>query len=110
MPGGAKMLGGVAVRGGVAAADVAGGATQPQVHPDRACLQAFLAAARAGRHVANDVFVRACFRHQALPGLRNSAGRFCASARNACSVATTCAPSPTAAATRLVEPECTSPM
>src|SRR5262249_34765891 len=31
-------------------------------------------------------------------------------ARVACSVATTCAPSPTAAATRLIEPERTSPM
>src|SRR5437764_14746870 len=33
-----------------------------------------------------------------------------AAAKHACSVATTCAPSPTAAATRLVEPERTSPM
>src|SRR5712672_3198746 len=33
-----------------------------------------------------------------------------AAAKKACSVATTCAPSPTAAATRLTEPDRTSPM
>jgi hypothetical protein len=48
-----------------------------------------------------NVFVR----HQCLPVLARSAVVSPASARKACSAATTCAPSPTAAATRLTEPE-----
>src|ERR1700730_2966669 len=109
MAGGVEMFGGVTVGRAVAAAHVPAGAAQPQVHPARSCLEAFLAAARAGRHVANLVGVETCG-HHALPVGTISAGRVPASAKNACSAATAWAPSPTAAATRLVEPARTSPM
>src|SRR6266436_9011803 len=78
--------------------------------PWRTDLQALLAAERAWRHVANGVGVGACVGHQCLPMLAGSAALSPASARKACSAATTCAPSPTAAATRLTDPERTSPM
>src|SRR5437660_5206728 len=109
MAGGVEMFGGVAVGRVVAAAHVPAGAAHPQVHPRRSYLEAFLATARAGRHVANLVGVNTCG-HHALPVGTISAGRVPASARKACSAATACAPSPTAAATRLVEPARTSPM
>src|SRR5438309_4573424 len=48
--------------------------------------------------------------HHCLPPLIVSASLSPASARKACKAATTCAPSPTAAATRLVDPERTSPI
>src|SRR5437764_13388557 len=48
--------------------------------------------------------------HHCLPPLIVSTSLSPASARKACKVATTCAPSPTAAATRLVDPERTSPI
>src|SRR3984893_11255956 len=110
MPGHMKMLGGMTVRRVVATADVPAGPARPQVHPYRARLQAFLAPARARRHFPDGVFVQTCVGHHALPSCRTSAGRLPASARKACSVATTCAPSPTAAATRLIDPDRTSPM
>src|SRR5437868_251106 len=48
--------------------------------------------------------------HHCLPPLIVSASLSPASARNACKAATTCAPSPTAAATRLTDPARTSPI
>src|SRR5581483_9883490 len=48
-----EMLGGVAVRRIVAAADMAAGPAQSEMHPARAGLQAFLAAARARRDTAD---------------------------------------------------------
>src|ERR1043166_8383356 len=51
MAGGAEMFGGVAVGRAVAAADVPAGAAQPQVHPDRAALEALLAPDRAPPHL-----------------------------------------------------------
>src|SRR5437868_755368 len=48
--------------------------------------------------------------HHCLPPLIVSASLSPASARNACKAATTCAPSPTAAATRLADPARTSPI
>ena len=58
MAGGVEMLGRVLVRRIVAAADMAAGAAEPQMHPC-AALQAFLAAERARRHVANAGEMRA---------------------------------------------------
>src|SRR5208282_5376153 len=78
--------------------------------PWRTDLQALLAAKRARRHVANCVGMGALVRHHCLPVLAGSAALSPASARKACSAATTCAPSPTAAATRLTEPERKSPI
>src|SRR5208282_6557220 len=78
--------------------------------PWRTGLQALLAAERAWRHVANCVGVGAFVGHQCLPVLAGSAALSPGAARRACSAATTCAPSPTAAATRLTEPERTSPI
>jgi hypothetical protein len=66
MAGGVEMFGGVAVRRIVATADVPAGAAQPQVHPRRSHFQAFLAAARGRRHLANLVGVKTCG-HDALP-------------------------------------------
>src|SRR5947199_1405817 len=105
-----EVLRGVAVRRVVAAADVAAGPAEPQVHPPGTCLQALLAAARAGRHLADRVVMGACFGHGILPYGFATTCAWPASARKACSVATICAPSPTAAATRFTEPDRTSPM
>src|SRR2546428_9754499 len=105
-----EVLGGGPVRRVVAAADVAAGPAEPQVHPPGTRLQALLAAARAGRHLADRVFMGACFGHGILPYGFATTGARPASARKACSVATTCAPSPTAAAPRFTEPDRTSPM
>src|SRR5271169_3898554 len=96
-----KVLGGVAVRRVVATPDMAAGPAQPQMKPLRADLQTFLAAERARRHIANVVAMGAVFGHHRLLTLAGSAASSPASARNSCSAATTCAPSPTAAATRL---------
>ncbi len=90
--------------------------TWPQVRHRRRCtqaradLQTLLAAERARRHVADGVDMAAFVGHQCLPVLAGSAALSPASARKACSAATTCAPSPTAAATRLIDPERTSPI
>src|SRR6266481_8490612 len=78
--------------------------------PRRTYLQTLLAAERARRHVANGVGVGAFVGHHCLPVLAGSAALSPASARKACNAATTCAPSPTAAATRLTDPERTSPI
>src|ERR1700751_4429670 len=78
--------------------------------PRRTYLQALLTTERAGRHLANRVGVGAFGGHQCLLVLAGSAALSPRSARKACSAATTCAPSPTAAATRLTEPERTSPI
>src|SRR5258708_11372649 len=77
--------------------------------PRRAGLQALLAAERARRHDANLGLVAAGIRHHTLLEAAMAAG-WPASARKACSAATTCAPSPTAAATRLTDPARTSPI
>src|SRR6516162_11186758 len=73
-------------------------------------LQALLATERAWRHLANGVGMDAFVGHQCLLVLAGRAARSPTAARKACSSATTCAPSPTAAATRLTDPERTSPM
>src|SRR5258707_7826752 len=78
--------------------------------PRRTYLQTLLAAERARRHVANGVGVGAFVGHHCLPVLAGSAALSPASARKACNAATTCAPSPTDAATRLTDPERTSPI
>src|ERR1700720_2073309 len=78
--------------------------------PRRTYLQTPLAAERARRHVANGVGVGAFVGHHCLPVLAGSAALSPASARKACNAATTCAPSPTDAATRLTDPERTSPI
>src|SRR6516164_6054840 len=78
--------------------------------PWRTYLQALLATERAWRHLANRVGMDAFVGHQCLLVLARSAALSPSSARKACSSATTCAPSPTAAATRLAEPERTSPI
>jgi hypothetical protein len=63
MAGGVKMLGRVLVRRLIATADMTAGAADPQMHPDVAGLEAFLAAERARRHVANGVQMPAGLRH-----------------------------------------------
>src|SRR5712671_7241015 len=78
--------------------------------PRRTYLQTLLAAERARRHVANGVGMGAFVGHHCLPVWAGSAALSPASARKACSAANTCAPSPTAAATRLTDPERTSPI
>src|SRR5215469_5465727 len=78
--------------------------------PGRTELQALLATERARRHLANVVGVDAFLGHHCLLVLAGSAALAPRSARKACRAATTCAPSPTAAATRLTEPERTSPI
>src|SRR5262249_26245687 len=89
-----EMLGGVLVLGRIAATDMAASPAQAQMQPHITALQAFLAAQRAGRDVADRVQMRAAVgRHSAAL----AAARSCA--RKPCSAATTCAPSPTAAAT-----------
>src|SRR6516165_5806840 len=78
--------------------------------PRRTYLQALLATERAWRHLANRVGMDAFVGHQCLLVSAGSRALSPSSARKACSSATTCAPSPTAAATRLTEPERTSPI
>src|ERR1700730_9970719 len=80
------------------------------MHPWRTYLQALLAAERARRDIANGVGMGAFVEHYCLPVLAGSAALSPASARKACNAATTCAPSPTDAATRLTDPERTSPI
>src|SRR5712672_1052487 len=80
------------------------------MHPWRTDLQALLAAERARRDIANGVGMGAFVGHHCLPVWAGSAALSPASARKACSAATTCAPSPTDAATRLTDPERTSPI
>src|ERR1700750_1142871 len=112
MAGGMEMRGRVLVRGVVGAADVTAGAADPQVQPDTAALQAFLASERARRDFANAVEVGAALGHGVSPVRRifvfSSAG-LDVSPKNACSAATTWAPSPIAPPTRLTEPDLTSP-
>src|SRR5258708_3982643 len=79
------------------------------MYPIRTDLQALLAPERARCHVANGRFVRASVGHQGPP-IRAGAALLSVFAKNACNAATTCAPSPTAAATRLTEPARTSPI
>src|SRR6516165_9821936 len=94
-----KMLGGVPVWRIVATADMAAGPAQPQMDPWRTCLQALLATERTGRHLANRVGVGAFGGHQCLRVLAGMVAPSPRSARKVCSAATTCARSPTAAAT-----------
>src|SRR5215471_2803293 len=79
------------------------------MYPSRTDLQALFAPERARRHVANGRLMRAFIGHQGPP-IRAAAALLSVFARNACNAATTCAPSPTAAATRLIDPERTSPI
>ena len=72
MPGRVEVLRRVTVGGIVAAADMAAGAAEPQMHPRRSALQALLAAERAWRHVAR-IGRRACIRQPS--GSPVSAGR-----------------------------------
>src|SRR5215472_3289172 len=78
--------------------------------PGRTDPQALLATERAGRHLTDRVGMDAFVGHQCLLVLAGSVGLSPRSARKVCSAAMTCAPSPTAAATRLTEPERTSPI
>jgi hypothetical protein len=66
MASGVVMLGRMAVGRVVAAADVAAGATEAQVYPSRADLEAVLAAKRAWGHVANGIGMRAFLCHYNL--------------------------------------------
>src|SRR5207253_10499626 len=59
MAGGVVMLGGVPVRRGIAAADVATGQAEPQVYPGVPARQAFGTALRAGRDILDFTEVRA---------------------------------------------------
>ena len=110
MAGSVKVLCGVAVRRVVATTDVTAGPAQAQMHSGRTDPQTFLATERARRHITNGVDMGAFVGHQGLPVLAESAALSPAYARKACSAATTCAPSPTAAASRLTNPERTSPI
>src|SRR5436853_4396293 len=47
----------------IATADMAAAQAQPQMHPGVACLETLLAAARAGRHVADLIEMRTLFSH-----------------------------------------------
>ena len=67
MAGRVEVLGGVTVRRAVAAADVAAGPAEAQMHPRRTDLQALLAAERARRHVADAGGVDAFVGHQSPP-------------------------------------------
>src|SRR4051794_6541048 len=64
---GVEVRGGVTERRGIAAADVSADATQAQVHPRAANLEALLAAARTRRHVADHAGVFAFQRHGGTP-------------------------------------------
>lgn len=83
---------------------MAAGAAQPQMHPLRPELQAFLATEGARRDITNFRGMLTFVGHQTLRWLL-SAGALAVSARQTCRVATTCTPSPTAAATRLIDHE-----
>src|SRR5579862_524319 len=61
--GGAEMLGGVAVGRIITAADVAAGSAEPQMQPRAIDLEAFLAAQRTRRHIADGFAVWAGARH-----------------------------------------------
>src|ERR1700761_9140280 len=102
-----EMLGGVFVLGLIAAADMPASAADAQMQPFVAHLETFLASQRAGRDFPDRIQMRAPRCHHiflsATPLLR-------VSARKACSAATTWAPSPTEAATRLTDPARTSPI
>src|SRR4051812_44196331 len=67
MPGGVKMFGRMLVGRIVAAADMAAAAADPQVQPRAAALQAFLAAERARRDLADAGDVGAALCHLLLP-------------------------------------------
>ena len=64
-----KMLGGVFIFRGIAAADVAAGETQPEVDPSVAHFQAFLAAVGVRLHAVSLVEVRAFLHALSLPQL-----------------------------------------
>ena len=64
MPGGVEVLGRVLVGGIIATTDMSTGPAQPQMQPRAADLQAFLAAERARRDLANGVHVGAGLRHR----------------------------------------------
>src|SRR3954470_13983335 len=70
MAGCMKMRGRVLVGGIVAAADVTAAAADPQMQPRAAACQAFLAAERARRDLANAADVGAAFCHGFYPRLK----------------------------------------
>src|SRR5262245_25037486 len=98
-----EVLGRVPVRRAVAAPHVTTSPAEAQMHPPRTDLQTLLAAERAWRHLPDSGRMRTFVGHHTLP-------RSPVSARNAWIVAITWAPSPTAAATRLVDPARASPI
>src|SRR4029077_3748990 len=100
----------VPVRRVVTAPDMPTSPAHAQVHPRRADLQTLLAPERARCHLADPGIVRAFASHQDPPIRVGAMPLVPAAARNVCTATTTCAPSPTAAATRLTEPERTSPI
>src|SRR3954469_14210930 len=106
MLGAVEMLGGVLAAGLVAAAHMAASAAHPQVKPFPAQLEALLAALGAGRDRGDGIEMGTEF-------LAHCAATLCAAsswrARKAWIADTTVEPSPTAAATRLTEPQRTSP-
>src|SRR4051812_39941988 len=69
------MFGRVTVRGIIAAADMAAGPAQPEMHPPAASLETLLAAIGARRHVLNIALVRTGIRHHLVPIL---GGHYCA--------------------------------
>src|ERR1700739_4106571 len=80
------------------------------MEPLRAGFQTLLAAERAWRHITNGVGMAALVGPQYLPILLGGGAVSPVSARKACSAGTPCAPSPTAAATRLTDPARASPI
>src|SRR3954468_18922868 len=94
--------GGVAVRGVVAAADVAAGEADPEVQPLAAFAQAVLAAVDGRRKLAQGDLIE-------VNANRAHPTRLAGRARCWWTNCTAIDPSPTAAAQRLLEPDRTSP-
>ena len=107
MPGGVEMLGGVACSGIVAAADMAAGPAEPQMHP---CASRSSGIPRSPSALGVTLWMPATWVQASVLIGAPSATAGCGVGRDsACSAATTWAPSPTAPPTRLTEPERTSP-
>src|SRR5205823_5760088 len=69
MLGGMEMLGGMLILGRIAAAHVAAGQAQAQVHPSVAHFQTLLASARVRLDFANLIGMRACCHFYLLPSI-----------------------------------------
>jgi len=63
MPGGVKMLGGVAVRRAITAADMAAGSAEAQVNSSAAASQTFFAPERARDYISNATHMSAVLGH-----------------------------------------------